>query len=330
MRGRGRVTISPALTFSRALRVLVAVALTTFFLLKAQPARVAEALAGADVAWIAMAVGLVFIDRALMAHRWIALLVALAPGSRPPLSEVLRIFFVSTFIGSFMPSVAGDAYRAYSLSRLHVRGAEAAASVFVDRMLGVLSIVIGGAISALALGRQAFERATLIALGAGTAASAIAAAAIFSERMAAATQAVVARVPNTRVRRVGAGLVDAVRRYTHHHGALASVLLTSMAVQVLRVLQAWCLGRALGIPAPLVVYFIAIPVILLVMLLPVTINGLGTGQMAFEVLFGRVGVEAPEAFALSILFIALGFVGNLPGGLLYALGPRRPAEQITP
>ncbi len=318
------------MTLSRALRILVAVALTTYFLFRAQPARVAEALAGADFTWVAFAVGLVFIDRALMAQRWIALLVALAPGSRPPLAEVLRIFFVSTFIGSFMPSVAGDAYRAYSLSRLHVRGAEAAASVFVDRMLGVLSIVIVGALAALALGREALDRGPLFALAVGTVASALAAAAIFSERMAAAAQALVARVPDARARRLSAGLVDAVRRYTHHHGALASVLVTSMAVQVLRVLQAWCLGRALGIPAPLFVYFVAIPVILLVMLLPVTVNGLGTGQMAFQALFGRVGVGAPEAFALSMLFIALGIVGNLPGGLLYALGPRRSAEQIAP
>jgi uncharacterized protein (TIRG00374 family) len=318
------------LTLSRALRILVAVALTAYFLVRAQPARVAGALAGADMTWVALAVGLVFVDRALMAQRWIALLVALAPGSRPPLAEVLRIFFVSTFIGSFMPSVAGDAYRAYSLARLHVRGAEAAASVFVDRMLGVLSIVIVGAVAAMALGREAFDRGPMIALAAGTTASALAAAAIFSERMAAAAQSLVGRIPNARARRLGAGLLDAVRRYTHHHGALVSVLLTSMAVQVLRVLQAWCLGRALGIPAPLVVYFIAIPVILLVMLLPVTVNGLGTGQMAFEALFGRVGVGSPEAFALSILFIALGVVGNLPGGLLYALGPRRSAEQIAP
>ena len=318
------------MTLARALRIAVAVALTTYFLLRAQPARVAEALASADVGWVALSVALVFLDRALMAHRWIALLVALAPGSRPPLLEVLRIFFVSTFIGSFMPSVAGDAYRAYSLSRLNVRGAQAAASVFVDRMLGVLSIVIVGAIATLAVRGQALERGAMIALGAGTLASALAAAAVFSERMATAMQAIVGRIPNTRARLMGAALVDAVRRYTHHHGALASVLVTSMAVQVLRVLQAWCLGRALGIPAPLVVYFIAIPIILLVMLLPVTINGLGTGQMAFEALFGRVGVAAPEAFALSILFIALGLVGNLPGGLLYALGPRRSAEQIAP
>ena len=318
------------MTLSRALRILVAVALTAYFLFRAQPARVAEAMAGADAGWMALAIGLVFIDRALMAHRWIALLVGLSPGSRPALPEVLRIFFVSTFIGSFMPSVAGDAYRAYSLSRLDVNGAQAAASVFLDRMLGVLSIVLVGAITALALGRQALDRGTVVALAMGTAASAVAAAAVFSERMATITQGIVARVPHPRARRLGTALVDAVRRYTHHHGTLATVLLSSVTVQVLRVLQAWCLGRALGIPAPLVVYFVAIPVILLVMLLPVTINGLGTGQMAFEALFGRVGVGAPEAFALSILFIALGLVGNLPGGLLYALGPRHPTEQITP
>ena len=89
---------------------------------------------------------------------------------------------------------------------------------------------------------------------------------------------------------------------------------------MLRVLQAWCLGMALGITAGLAIYFLAIPVILLIMLLPITINGLGTSQAAFLWLFGAAGTARPAAFALSVLFVALGIVGNLPGGLLYALG----------
>ncbi len=73
---------------------------------------------------------------------------------------------------------------------------------------------------------------------------------------------------------------------------------------------------------PRAVYLAFIPLILLVMLLPVTINGLGTSQVAFVWFFGRVGVPQAEAFALSVLFVALGIVGNLPGGLLYAFSPR--------
>jgi hypothetical protein len=115
-------------------------------------------------------------------------------------------------------------------------------------------------------------------------------------------------------------LLDAVREYRFHHGALVHVLAGSLGVQVHRVLQAWLLGLGLGLAAPLAAYFVCIPLILLVMLLPITVNGLGTTQAAFIWCFGASCVGRPEAFALSVLFVALGIVGNLPGGLLYALG----------
>jgi hypothetical protein len=75
--------------------------------------------------------------------------------------------------------------------------------------------------------------------------------------------------------------VAATRAYSRFHGELANVLAGSVGVQILRVIQAYCLGRALGVDASLAVYFAFIPLILLVMLLPVTINGLGTSQVAF-------------------------------------------------
>jgi hypothetical protein len=96
------------------------------------------------------------------------------------------------------------------------------------------------------------------------------------------------------------------------------VLAASVAVQTIRVAQAYCLGRAIAIDLPLSTYFVLIPIVLLVMLLPITVNGLGTSQYAFDVLFGQAGVAAPQAVALSILFVALGIVGNLPGSILYA------------
>ena len=37
-------------------------------------------------------------------------------------------------------------------------------------------------------------------------------------------------------------------------------------------------------------------------------------------------MTAAPAFTLSILFVALGVVGNLPGGLLYAFGGTRAAR----
>ncbi len=57
------------------------------------------------------------------------------------------------------------------------------------------------------------------------------------------------------------------------------------------------------------------PLILLIMLLPITVNGIGTSQAAFVWLFTRAGTPAHEAFALSVLFVGLQIVGNIPGAV---------------
>ena len=319
----------PSRPIGRILRPLVALLLTAYVLWRASPSAVLRAGAHADLSWIGLAIGLVVLDRMLMAYRWIVLLCPIDASSRPPLTSVLRIFFVSTFAGTFLPaSIGGDIVRAYGLSQLQVAPGQAVASVLMDRLLGVVSILIVGAVGLYfaRTGDLASTRAITISLLAGAVLSMAAASIVFSERAAALAQAVAIRMPVDAIRKIGAELTRATRAYGEHHGELANVLAGSIAVQVLRIIQAWCLGRALGIEAPLAVYFGLIPLILLVMLLPVSINGIGTSQMGFVWFFGRAGVPEAEAFALSVLFVALGVIGNLPGGLLYAFGPRLPKK----
>lgn len=306
----------------KLLRLSVAVALTALVLYWSNPRHILAAAAGADWRWIVAALGLVLVDRSLMALRWIDLLAALAPGSRPPLRVVLRIFFESSFVSNFVPSVASDLYRAYALSQYNVRLAESTASVLMDRALGVLSVVmVGGA--ALPFASGIAERGQLLFwLGLIFFICAVAAAVVFSERAAAAVRSVAALVPVVMLQRAAVTLTDAVRRYAGHHGVMTTVLVESIVVQVIRVLQAWCLARAIGIELPLLAYFVFIPLIVLIMQLPVTINGIGTTQAAFAWLFVPQGADAAAVFALSVLFLALGIVGTLPGGVLYGLEPR--------
>jgi uncharacterized membrane protein YbhN (UPF0104 family) len=133
-------------------------------------------------------------------------------------------------------------------------------------------------------------------------------------------EALLRRLTRGKLLKAGTNLLRSLRRYAGARGALVNVLGGSVAVQLLRISQAWLLGLALGISLGFTAYLVYIPVILLVMLLPITINGIGTSQAAFVWLFGASGVNAADAFAMSVLFVALGTVGNLPGGLLYATG----------
>jgi uncharacterized protein (TIRG00374 family) len=231
----------------------------------------------------------------------------------------MRVFVVSTFLGTFLPaSVGGDAVRAYGLAGEGVGPAEAVASVLMDRLLGVISILIV-AIAGAILARHLLDVTVLfpaiLLLGIGCAASL---AVVFSPGTAGLIMALLGRLP--RGKESGTRLLAAIQRYASCRRALLSVLAGSIGVQILRVLQTYCLGLSLGLAVPLDVYFALVPLILFIVLLPVTINGIGTTQAAFVWLFGRAGVDSASAFTLSVLFLSIAIVGNLPGGLLYFWG----------
>jgi hypothetical protein len=315
-------TSSPAI---RLVRIGVAGGLTAYILWRSHPREVLAAATGADWRPLLAAVLLVLVDRGLMAYRWIVLLYTLDPADRPPLAGIVRIFFVSTFLGTFLPSVGGDAVRAYGIAKLNMRGGDAVASVFMDRMLGIASLFLM-ALAGLTLARDLASNWVIVAsLGLAAMACLVTLLLVFSQRADVLTSMILMRLPGA-VQQRGLRLLESIQRYAAHHAQLAKVLVCSVAVQVIRILQAYYLGRGLGIEAPLSTYFAFLPLILLVMLLPVTVSGLGTGQAAFLWFFARAGVPAAAAVALSVLFIGLGIVGNLPGGILYALGPKeRPA-----
>jgi uncharacterized protein (TIRG00374 family) len=317
-------------------RLAIAAGLTALVFWKSDPARIWDVASRARLAPLLVAVLLVIVDRALMAYRWLVLLRPLPASRRPPFTEVMRVFFVSTFVGTFLPaSVGGDAVRAFALAKLDVPAADSVASVLMDRVLGVLSLLLMALASLFVVRNLAANALVQLSLLVTAAGCLFMALLVFSDRAAALVRRAIQAIPLARGRRVGHALLESIQRYSTHHGALANVLVGSVGVQVLRVVQAYFLGRALGIPTSLVLYFAFIPLILLVMLLPVTINGLGTSQAAFVWFFGTAGVGRAEAFALSVLFVALGIVGNLPGGLLYVwrgvgAAPAQPSGPVGP
>lgn len=308
----------------RLLRALVTIFLTGIVLWRVEPSAVVQAGARADLGWIAASILLVLADRTLMAYRWLVLLCPIEPARRPPRSALLRIFFISTFAGTFLPaSVGGDLVRAYRLSRLNVPRGPALASVMMDRLLGVVSLVVVGTAGLVLAGRRDLfaSQAVTLSLAVAGLVSVSGAAAVFSATVADVIRRVAEQLPVARIRALAGELALATRAYARHHGELVNVLAGSVGVQILRIVQAYCLGRALGLTAPVAVYFAFIPLILLIMLLPVSINGIGPAQAAFVWFFAPGASTPAEAFALSVLFLALGVLGNLPGGLLVALGP---------
>lgn len=303
--------------WSLGLRLAVSAVLVAFLLTRLDLSDMARYLARADPWLVLLTLVTVFMDRCLMAGRWIYLLEAL--GIHAPRRKVIKIFFLSTFFGSFLPTgIGGEAVRAASFSRLTAKGVEAVASVFMDRALGMLSMLLTGLV-ALALAYRVYSHPALLATVLTISAAAVVGLAFvlspavhrkLMDRYGASEDGW-----RSKVRRG----VEAMGRYRSQPGALTFVLLMSVGVQVLRIFQAYLLSEAMELATPLVYFFCFVPIILIITMLPISVSGLGTTNLAYVALFGQVGMDPDGAFVLSVLILALGVIGNLPGGFIYAV-----------
>jgi glycosyltransferase 2 family protein len=250
----------------------------------------------------------------VMVLRWVLLLRA--SGSTVPLGSAASIYLVSSFVGGFLPAgVGADALRAWSLGRRTAEHGEAIASVTVDRLLGLLSLLLLGVVGvliwsqavSLGLRQSVLWLGLLAALGAaGLFWADQALRGMLSDRWQHSKHGV-------RLLR----LAEALGRYRHRRGTLLSVFLLSIGVQVLRIGQAWLLGQGIGIDVGFAYYMVFMPIGLIMLLLPVSISGFGFPQGVIVWLLLPQGVAEPLAFALSTLIVLTGIAGNLPGAWLY-------------
>ena len=313
-----------AVFFGRAARVVIAGGLLWYAARGVSGAEMSQALAHAIWPWLVLAVALLIVDRTLMAWRWLLLIRAVEGERAPGLFPLLHVFFLSTFVGTFLPgSVGGDALRAVGLTRLNVTTANAVASVAADRLLGTVSVFLMAAVGVALVGQLVDARLLPVAGVAALVAMAVTYGLLFDDRLFRWMLAKVGVRRWPTADRLAHKFLAAVGQYGAHRRLLTGVLTLSIAVQILRTVQTWCLGLALGVTISGAWYFATVPVIVLVVLLPISFAGLGTANAAFAVLFGIAGVEPESAFVLSVLFLALGTLGNLPGGLLMATGRSR-------
>ena len=260
----------------------------------------------------AVVIALVAADRSVMVWRWAILLRA--TGAPISTRSAMRIHLMSSFVGAFLPAGLGaDALRAYTLSLRTSQGNEAVASVAVDRLLGMLSIVVMSVVGVLA-GRSQIGNMTNGVLVTTVIASGVIAC-LWADRWirAALPTALHQSAPGTRALR----LADALARYRGHRAALAAVFALSVGVQILRIVQAWLLGRGIGIDVPFSYYLFFMPIGLVALMLPISISGFGVPQAVIVWLLRPRGVPEPDALALSTLIVLTGLLANLPGAWLY-------------
>jgi uncharacterized protein (TIRG00374 family) len=261
----------------------------------------------AEPVWIALAVILNVAALLLSAWRWERLLRVLGP--RLGLPKAIKAYWVGSLFGNVLPSTVGGDVVRIALVRERAGFARASASIAVERLTGLAMLLVAALLAlvppaaATMLGQQ---RWGLIVCFAGILASGFLLLAFAPQPSAAASGARVrhhvARLPQiARLLKTGRAFGGALLAYRHRPGALFLTLILSALFYAMLALFQWALLRAVGAKIGPLEVAVAVPLVILVNLLPISINGLGVTEGAFVVLYSRLGVPAEIALSAAIL-----------------------------
>jgi hypothetical protein len=248
--------------------------------------------------------------------RWRGLL--LAEGIRLPITRLGLVYFEGAFFNLFLPTViGGDLVRAYFIHKM-TKGHDAAlASILVDRVVGFAALM-GIAVTALALAHGTLQD-PLVALAVLTV------AVLFACGLAALLHGGLLRWISGLLRAAGLarahaklqGFVDAVRRYRLRRWALLQALVLSGLIQVIVIVTYYVIGVGVNVGVPLPYYFVFVPLITTLAMLPISVAGLGVREGGVVFLFSKVGVDTATALGMSFAWFSLTIIVSGLGGLAF-------------
>jgi uncharacterized membrane protein YbhN (UPF0104 family) len=268
--------------------------------------RVRDAFAGLRVElWLA-AVGTLVASQVVSAMRW--QLFARELRFDRTVRQLTGFYLIGMYFNLLLPtSVGGDVMRAWYLDGGAKRRLAAFAAVLLDRLNGLFVLI---AMTVLAVALSPLELPAWIPWSVWG----IAAAAVLG--LAALPAAGRFRLLPLQRREQLATMVQLLR--APRVCAQATVL--SAVVQVANVIAVWLIGLALGADIPFGYYFVFVPMVALLTLLPVSVNGMGVREGGTALFLAPLGVEQATALTLAFLWFAAFGAVSLVGGLVYLSG----------
>ena len=298
--------------------------------------------------WALLAVLLYFIAQTLLACRWVLLLRV--QGVFISQFQAIRLTYMGLFYNNFMPgAVGGDLLKGWYIthhSEKH-RRVEAAVTVFVDRIVGLIGMILVASVASLFVGSEMGVeteegwRLQVRWLVWGILGVMVVVAVVFLSRHVRRGLMISKLLEKLPFKKLLRQIDEAIRLYRHHKRVMFIALLLTVVIQGLSIVAIWLLTQALYFEkVTFIQCLIIMPIIWVISAAIPVPGGIGIIENCVKYLFCLViNPAAPneaigQAVALALLIRLLICVCSLPGALVPILGGHLPkrselAKELT-
>ncbi len=243
---------------------------------------------------------------------------------------LLKVYFISWFFNNILPTtIGGDVLRiAYTTQKDNATGknstSPAFAAAFVDRFIGFIGLFFFALLASagLILSKQGQGNYLLLNL-LGFIILVIILLAMFSDSVHRIFSKIFKRIKIFALGEKFERAYTEVKEYRQQKSKLFYSFLLSLLVQFVSGFIWFFVGLSISISRSILYYFLYIPVIGIITMIPITVGGLGMRENMFVNIFNSVaGVAREKALAISGLYLIINLIFALIGGIIFLLTKR--------
>ena len=233
--------------------------------------------------------------------------------------EAISLTFIGYFFNNFLPTaIGGDLVKGYYLSKKSANNTGSYTSVFVDRAMGLVTMVFMAFVALVLAGGAIVDASIRNTIYTITAVSVLGILLLLNKAIAKRLSGLLFMFKP--IRETVKKVYDIVHGYKNRAGLMAGTFLISVVSQLTYFFCIGVLVASIGSYISTMNVLMRMPIVSMMSLLP-SINGLGVREGSTIVLFGPL-IGRENAFAISILMIFMLLLTSLIGGLIYTLSPQ--------
>jgi len=270
----------------------------------------------ADKGGLAFAFVILFFSYVLALFRWEMLLKALK--IELPLSRVLASYAAGVFFNLFLPSsIGGDFMRTLDLSTHTGKPKQVVATVFLDRLSGYMGLVLMAACSLILGWRFISDKSVLLPIAVISGLLVLILLILFNRPLYARISRLLDNPGAGKIREGIKELHQEIHYIRDNKRVIINNLAFSVLIQAGGPLSFFVISRSFGLKIDLIYFFIFLPVISAITLLPISIGGLGLREATTTLFFSKAGMDPHAAVTMALLNSFFTFVCGALGGLIY-------------
>jgi len=301
-----------------SLRVAVSGILLAYLLSRVDIKFILSSLNSANLFWLAVTFSLHIVAKFISGYRWQLLLAT--QDIHIPLKTLISSLLVGQFFNNFSPStIGGDIMRTYDTSKYSKNAAVSLTVILVERLTGFLALLLIAALAMVFGFRSLGDTSLLWALIGFFSLILLVFLGLFNSTLSRQIRKIFNFRGLSRIRGKIDKVYQALDLYKSKRKGLLVTFLFGLALQVSVVVHYYLIGLALDLHVSVLYFFIIIPLVHLILLLPVSINGIGVRENAYVLFLGKIGVEGSIGIALSWLAFGMMLIVGVIGGVIYAV-----------